>query len=120
MNCISPQSPFGFLLLPSKRARHSVRGRAGCGGPMNLVSSTLRRPISLLTMVVALGLLGFLALDRMSRDIFLDLGVPVLYMVQPYGGMDPAQMEGFIVNYYEYHFLSITGIDVSKANRSRA
>ena len=78
---------------------------------MNLVSFALRRPISLLTMVVAAALLGFLALDRMSRDIFPDLGVPVLYVAQPYGGMDPAQMEGFIVNYYEYHFLYITGIE---------
>jgi multidrug efflux pump subunit AcrB len=78
---------------------------------MNLVSFALRRPISLLTMVVAAALLGFLALDRMSRDIFPDLGVPVLYVAQPYGGLDPAQMEGFIVNYYEYHFLYITGIE---------
>src|SRR6267378_369170 len=78
---------------------------------MNLVSFALRRPISLLTMVVAVALLGFLAIDRMSRDIFPDLGVPVLYVAQPYGGMDPAQMEGFIVNYYEYHFLYITGIE---------
>src|ERR1700738_703977 len=78
---------------------------------MNLVSLALRRPISLLTMVVAVALVGFLAVDRMSRDIFPDLGVPVLYVAQPYGGMDPAQMEGFIVNYYEYHFLYITGIE---------
>src|SRR6201987_230626 len=78
---------------------------------MNLVSFALRRPISLLTMVIAVALVGFLALDRMSRDIFPDLGVPVLYVAQPYGGMDPAQMEGFIVNYYEYHFLYITGIE---------
>src|SRR5213080_3743245 len=78
---------------------------------MNLVSFALRRPISLLTMVIAAALLGFLALDRMSRDIFPDLGVPVLYVAQPYGGMDPAQMEGFIVNYYEYHFLYINGIE---------
>src|SRR3979411_146925 len=78
---------------------------------MNLVSFALRRPISLLTIVVAVALVGFLALDRMARDIFPDLGVPVLYVAQPYGGMDPAQMEGFIVNYYEYHFLYITGIE---------
>src|SRR4030088_1417320 len=78
---------------------------------MNLVSFALRRPISLLTMVVAIALVGFLAFDRMSRDIFPDLGVPVLYVAQPYGGMDPAQMEGFLVNYYEYHFLYITGIE---------
>src|SRR5258708_31252729 len=78
---------------------------------MNLVSFALRRPISLLTMVVAVALVGFLALTRMARDIFPDMGVPVLYVAQPYGGMDPAQMEGFIVNYYEYHFLYITGIE---------
>src|SRR6201985_2998058 len=78
---------------------------------MNLVSFALRRPITLLPIVVAAALAGFLALDRMSRDIFPDLGVPVLYVAQPYGGMDPAQMEGFIVNYYEYHFLYITGIE---------
>ena len=78
---------------------------------MNLVSFALRRPISLLVTVVAAALAGFLALDRMSRDIFPDLGVPVLYVAQPYGGLDPAQMEGFITNYYEYHFLYITGIE---------
>src|SRR6267378_1059523 len=78
---------------------------------MNLVSFALRRPISLLMMVVAVALAGFLALDRMQRDIFPDLGVPVLYVAQPYGGLDPAQMEGFLVNYYEYHFLYITGIE---------
>src|SRR3954449_10117387 len=78
---------------------------------MNLVSFALRRPISLLTMVIAIALVGLLAVDRMSRDVFPDLGVPVLYVAQPYGGMDPAQMEGFIVNYYEYHFLYINGIE---------
>ena len=71
----------------------------------------MRRPISVLTMVIAVAFLGFLAVDRMSRDIFPDLGVPVLYVAQPYGGMDPAQMEGFITYYYEYHFLYITGIE---------
>ena len=32
-------------------------------------------------------------------------------MAQPYGGMDPAQMEGYLTYYYEYHFLYITGIE---------
>src|SRR3984957_15172933 len=78
---------------------------------MNLVSFALRRPISLLTMVIAVALVGFLAVDRMSRDIFPDLGVAVLYVAQPYGGLDPAQMEGFITNSYEYHFPYIPGIE---------
>ena len=59
---------------------------------MNLVSFALRRPVSLLIAVVATVLAGWLALDRMPRDIFPDLGVPTIYVAQPYGGMDPAQM----------------------------
>jgi multidrug efflux pump subunit AcrB len=78
---------------------------------MNLVSFALRRPISLMVVVLSAILAGFLALDRMPRDIFPDLGVPTIYVAQPFGGMDPAQMEGFLVNYYEYHFLYITGIE---------
>ena len=46
----------------------------------------------------------------MKIDIFPALNLPVIYVAQPYGGMDPAQMEGLITNYYEYHFLYITGI----------
>src|SRR5207244_770394 len=34
-----------------------------------------------------------------------------IYVAQPYGGVDPAQMEGFLTYYYEYHFLYITGIE---------
>ena len=78
---------------------------------MNLVSIALRRPITIIVLVLALMLAGMMAIGRMSRDIFPDLGVPVLYVAQPYGGMDPAQMEGFLVNYYEYHFLYINGIE---------
>ena len=78
---------------------------------MNLVFFGLRRPITISVLVIAVILLGTFAIERMPRDVFPDLGVPVLYVAQPYGGMDPAQMEGFLVNYYEYHFLYITGIE---------
>ena len=78
---------------------------------MNLVSFALRRPITVLVLVMAAVLTGLMAIGRMPRDVFPNLGVPVLYVAQPFGGMDPAQMEGFLVNYYEYHFLYITGIE---------
>src|SRR6202040_2583625 len=78
---------------------------------MNLVSFALRRPITILVLAIAVMMTGLLAIERMPRDVFPNLGVPVLYVAQPYGGLDPAQMEGFIVNYFEYHFLYITGIE---------
>ena len=78
---------------------------------MNLVQPALRRPLTVIVAVVAVALGSFLALRQMPRDIFPTLGIPTIYVAQPYGGMDPAQMEGFLTYYYEYHFLYITGIE---------
>jgi len=47
----------------------------------------------------------------MSVDIFPQLGAPAIYVAQPYGGMAPAQMEGYLTYYYEYHFLFINALD---------
>jgi multidrug efflux pump subunit AcrB len=44
----------------------------------------------------------------MKLDIFPSLNLPVIYVCQPYGGMDPQQMEGLLAYDYEYHFLYIT------------
>src|SRR5215212_2960702 len=74
------------------------------------IQFALRRPYTVLVAVLVLVLAGTLALTRMKIDIFPSLNLPVVYVCQPYGGMDPAQMEGLIANYYEYHFLYISGI----------
>ena len=78
---------------------------------MWLVIAALRRPISIMVAVIAIALCAFLALQRMRVDIFPNLGAPAIFVAQPYGGMDPQQMEGFLTYYFEYHFLYITGIE---------
>ena len=78
---------------------------------MNLVQTALRRPLTILVAVIAVALGSLMALRQMPRDIFPTLGIPTIYVAQPYGGMDPAQMEGYLTYYYEYHFLYITGIE---------
>jgi len=78
---------------------------------MWLIRAAMRRPITILIVILGVALTSLLAVQRMKIDIFPDLGTPVIYVAQPYGGMDPAQMEGYIANYYEYHFLYITGIE---------
>jgi multidrug efflux pump subunit AcrB len=77
---------------------------------MNPIEFALRRPITIMVAMVALVAGGVLAWSRMNIDIFPALNLPVVYVAQPYGGMDPTQMEGLIANYYEYHFLYINGI----------
>lgn len=94
---------------------------------MQLILSALRRPWTVMVIILATALGSFLAVGPsvseqfgipypeglpkgMEVDIFPSLNLPVIYVCQPYGGMDPAQMEGFLTNYYEYHFLYISGI----------
>lgn len=77
---------------------------------MRLVLLALSRPISLLMVIIGIALGAGLALRRMPVDIFPQGGEPAIYVAQPYGGMDPSQMEGFLTYYYEYHFLYITGL----------
>jgi multidrug efflux pump subunit AcrB len=78
---------------------------------MRFVLLALSRPLTLLVALIAIALASILAVQRMPVDIFPQVGDPAIYVAQPYGGMDPAQMEGFLTYYYEYHFLYITGID---------
>ena len=78
---------------------------------MWLIRAALRRPVSVMVIVVAMALSSILALLRTRIDIFPDLNLPVIYVAQPYGGMSPQQMEGFLSYYYEYHFLYINGIE---------
>jgi multidrug efflux pump subunit AcrB len=77
---------------------------------LNPIVFALRHPYTVLVAVLAIVLGSILAVTRMKIDIFPSLNLPVIYVAQPYGGLDPAQMEGLITNYYEYHFLYVSGI----------
>src|SRR6187455_3204724 len=78
---------------------------------MRFVLFALSRPLTIVIALIAVALASIMAIQRMPVDIFPQVGDPAIYVAQPYGGMDPAQMEGFLTYYYEYHFLYITGID---------
>jgi len=78
---------------------------------MSLARFALRHPWTVIVAVVAVCLGAWLGLQRMTRDIFPPLGIPTIYVAQPYGGMDPLQMEGYLTYRYEYHFLYIANIE---------
>lgn len=78
---------------------------------MNLVRGALKRPITVIVVALGVVLAAVLSLQKTPRDILPTLGIPIIYVAQPYGGMSPAQMEGYLTYYYEYHFLYITGIE---------
>lgn len=69
-------------------------------------------------MVVVTGfiLFGITALTQINIDIFPDLNLPSIYVAQPYGGMSPQQMEGFISSNYQGLYLYISDIKSVEAN----
>ncbi len=78
---------------------------------MNPINFALRHPLSVMVAVVGIFLGGALALQRTQVETFPNMNLPVIYVAQPYAGMDSAQMAGLITNYYELLFFFIEGID---------
>jgi multidrug efflux pump subunit AcrB len=78
---------------------------------MNVIDFALNRPKTVMVAMVAIALGSVFAATRMRTDVFPELNMPIIYVAQAYGGMDSAQMEGLIANYYEYAFLYMNGID---------
>lgn len=76
----------------------------------NIIRSALRKPISVVVAVMGLLFFSVMSLFTIPVDIFPSLDLPTIYVVQPYGGMAPDQMDGFIATRYQDHFLYVSGI----------
>src|SRR5690348_14241761 len=78
---------------------------------MNPIVFALRRPVTVMMLVLALGLGGAYSIVRMQKDIFPAMNQPVLYILHGYGGLDPKQMEGLITNVYELFLQYVSSVD---------
>jgi multidrug efflux pump subunit AcrB len=77
---------------------------------LNPIAFAMRHPVSVMAGVAALAVASSLAVGRMAVDVFPALDLPVIFIAQPYGGMDPSQMESQLTSYYEGHSIYMTGI----------
>ncbi len=77
---------------------------------MNIIKGALQKPVTITVSIIAVLFFSFMAIKKMKIDIFPKMGLPTIYIAQPYGGLSPEQMEGFITSYYEYHLLYVTGV----------
>lgn len=75
-----------------------------------MVTSALKRPVT--TIVVTLSLLIFAVLSaiKIPIDIFPQLNLPTIYVIESYGGMSPQQMEGFFSTRLQDQFLYVNGL----------
>jgi multidrug efflux pump subunit AcrB len=77
---------------------------------VNPVVFAMRRPITTMMLVVALVGGGGLALNRMRIDIFPPINQPQIFVFLNYGGYDPGQIEGLLVNQFELEFEYVDGV----------
>src|SRR6204780_2299919 len=77
---------------------------------MSLVSASLKRPVTVLVIISAVFFSSILAIKTIPIDIFPKLNLPVIYVIEPYGGMTPQQMEGFFSTRLQDQFLYVDGI----------
>ncbi|HAK77252.1 MAG TPA: acriflavin resistance protein, partial [Runella sp.] len=75
-----------------------------------LIRSALRKPISVVVGVFGILFFSVMSLFTIPVDIFPNLDLPTIYVVQQYGGMAPDQMDGFMATRYQDHFLYVSGI----------
>lgn len=75
-----------------------------------MLSISLKRPISILVLVAGMIVFSVISATKIPIDIFPRLNSPVIYVIEPYGGMSPAQMEGFFATRMQDQFLYIGGI----------
>jgi len=75
-----------------------------------MLNLSLKRPIAVLVFVMGLVVFSIMSATRIPVDIFPKLNSPVIYVIEPYGGMSPAQMEGFFATRMQDQFLYIGGI----------
>jgi multidrug efflux pump subunit AcrB len=77
---------------------------------MELIRFALRKPITILVIVLGLLFFGIKAVNSIRIDIFPQLDLPVLYVSHPHGGYMPEQMEAFYAKPYVNIFLFVNGI----------
>src|SRR6476469_6079950 len=77
---------------------------------MSMVTSALKRPITVVVITMSLMIFAVLSAINIPIDIFPQLNLPTIYVIESYGGMSPQQMEGFFATRLQDQFLYVNGI----------
>lgn len=78
---------------------------------MNLIRFALRKPISIMVIVLGLLFFGIKAAKEIKVDILPDMNLPVVYIAHSFNGYTPQQMEGYFTKMYVNMMLFTSGIE---------
>jgi multidrug efflux pump subunit AcrB len=77
---------------------------------MNLIRFALRKPISIMVVVLGLLFFGVRSAKEIQVDILPEMNLPVVYIAHSFNGYTPQQMEGYFTKMYVNMLLFTNGI----------
>jgi len=87
---------------------------------MFLSDFSIRRPVAMVVIIIALMAVGLLALNKLRVNQIPDVEMPVLVVNLPYPGASPESVEREIINRVEKSLQSITGVYQIRATASES
>lgn len=77
---------------------------------MNLIKFALRKPVSIMVVVLTIAFFSYSTIKKINVDIFPEVELPAMYISMPYGGLSPAYMDGFMANEFQKVLLFVGGV----------
>ena len=87
---------------------------------MFLSDFSIKRPIAMVVIIIALMFAGLLALTKLRVNQIPDVEQPVLVVTIPYPGASPETVERELVNRIEKSMQTISGVDKLRSTPRRA
>lgn len=86
---------------------------------MNLSKSAVKKPITILMIVIAVLIIGGVALNRLSVDLYPDIELPIVATIVSYEGVGPEEIEQLITRPIEESVSGLPGIKQVSSTSSR-
>ncbi|MEK7765686.1 MAG: efflux RND transporter permease subunit, partial [bacterium] len=78
---------------------------------MTLAEISIRRPTLMVSIVLAIMVVGAICLTRIGVDMFPDITIPAVSIMTPYRGAGPEEIETLITKPLEDEVSSCSGLD---------
>ncbi len=86
---------------------------------MNLSRGAVKKPITILMIVIAILIIGGVALNRLSVDLYPDIELPIVATIVNYEGVGPEEIEQLITRPIEESVSGLPGIKQVSSTSSR-
>ncbi|OWZ83001.1 efflux RND transporter permease subunit [Natranaerobius trueperi] len=78
---------------------------------MNVAKFGIKRPITILMIITAVLLIGFISVSETPIDLYPDIDLPALMIRTEYEGAGPEKVENMVTNHLEEALATVEGID---------